>query len=154
MTAKKTQGKGEISRRELLAMASPLGKVSLSENRCTGCGLCIIECPTQALTTVCTGDTGNFQIHFRHSRCIACHQCVEICPEKCLVLERGTDLSKLNAPPEILFEDDIVYCAECGKPVGTRTMIAEVRTKVAVRPESDFELCPDCKTTQFSLTVR
>ena len=41
-------------------------------SRCSGCGLCAQQCPTNALTP-----KGNIQ---SHANCITCQKCVEICP--------------------------------------------------------------------------
>ena len=71
---------GEISRRELLKMASPLGKVELDSAKCSGCGLCAVDCPTEALTIAADAEKGTYQLLFQHSVCIACNKCIEVCP--------------------------------------------------------------------------
>ncbi|MFC1963894.1 4Fe-4S binding protein [Chloroflexota bacterium] len=145
--------RGEISRRELLKMASPLGKIRLT-GECTGCGLCVSECPTGALELAVNQDSNTCRLFFRQ-RCIACNQCVEICPEQCLSLEHGAALEKPGSPPVLLFEDEIISCAQCGRYVGTRTMITMVKAKILARQklnEAQFELCPECKArARFSL---
>ena len=146
---------GEISRRELLKMASPLGKVTIDDSKCTGCGLCAGDCPTQALAFSASEESDTYQLLFKHSLCIACGQCVEICPEQCLYLERTLELASLNNPPAVLFEDEIVRCRECGSPVGSSTMIESLRAKLPAGGSSHashFELCPECKVKQFSIT--
>ena len=145
---------GEISRRELLKLASPLGKVALERAKCTGCGLCAIDCPTGALTAAPDGDTDVYQLLFKHNFCIACGQCVEICPEQCLQLERTLELDRLGSPPTVLFEDVIVRCRQCGDPIGSKTMIGKIQARVLAAGQSfpdRFELCPMCKVkAQFS----
>jgi len=143
---------GEISRRELLKMASPLGKVTLDNTRCTGCGLCTLECPTEALT-VMTGEEADFyQLLFKHNACFACNQCVEVCPEQCLHLERTIEPDKLNDPPVVLFEDLVARCRDCGDVIGSRAMVDSLRAKLTATggfPGSHFELCPRCKNKQL-----
>jgi len=133
-------------------MASPVGRMRLA-GECTGCGLCVYECPTGALTAEQDGDT--WRLFFRQT-CIACNQCVEICPEKCLVLERGS--LKKTGSPVLLFEDEIIKCTGCGKPVGTRKMIEGVKAKILARQkldEAQFELCPECKArARFGLAQK
>lgn len=138
----------EISRRDLLKMASPLGMVTLEKARCTGCGLCTLDCPTGALAFLPGEETDVYQLRFKHKLCIACGQCVKICPEKCLHLERSLEMDVIKRPATVLFEDAIARCAGCGSPLASKAMIKNIKAKVlatgqAVPPTLD--LCPDCK---------
>ena len=145
---------GEISRRELLKLASPLGKVTLDGSRCSGCSLCASDCPTRALAISASEENDTYQLLFKHNLCIACGQCVELCPEQCLFLERTLELDRLGNPPEVLFEDRIARCRECGNPIGSRAMIERLQAKLPAGVgslASHLELCPECKVKQFSL---
>jgi ferredoxin len=136
----------KISRRELFTRMSPLGVVSLDKARCTGCGLCALECATGALTITTEAD-GEFKIIFKHGLCTACGACRDICPEKCLTLTRGLKADELDHDT-VLFSDGLVFCRQCGKPVGPRTMINQIRQKVEASGRSfttEAELCPDCR---------
>ena len=148
---------GEISRRELLKLASPLGKVTLDSSKCTGCGLCASDCPTRALAILASEENDTYQLLFKHNLCIACGQCLEICPEQCLYLERTLELDRLSNPPTVLFEDEIARCRECGSIIGPRAMIDRLRAKVPAAGEtlaSQFELCPACKSKRLSVGWR
>jgi len=139
--------KDKISRRELLKLAAPLGKVEIDSARCTGCGLCVLYCPTGALVAS-SGEDDSYQLLFKHSLCVACGYCVDVCPEKCLSLERTLELDRINRPAVVLFADRIARCKECGCPIGTEAMIDKLRTKVLTAGgavSSQLELCPDCK---------
>jgi ferredoxin len=140
--------KGEISRRELLKLASPLGRVTLEKAKCTGCGLCALDCPSGALAVEADNESGVYQLLFKHNLCVACGQCVEICPERCLHLERTVELDEISRPAAVLFEDEMVRCTDCGRPLATRAMINSVRAKLPTTgqlPSSYLELCPECK---------
>ena len=139
---------GKISRRELFKLVSPFGKVTLDGSKCTGCGLCTLDCPTRALTVSSSGEADVYQLLFKYGLCVACGQCVEVCPEQCLHLERTLELDRLNSPATVLFEDEIVRCSECGSPIASRAMINNIKAKVPATgqfPSSQFELCPACK---------
>ena len=143
---------GAISRRELLKLASPLGKVKLDSSKCTGCGLCALDCPTRALTFSSGEEADVYQLLFKHNLCIACGQCVELCPEQCLHLERTLELDRLNNPAVVLFEDRIATCRECGSIIGSKAMIEKLQAKVVAVGDSltyQCELCPVCKSKQL-----
>lgn len=142
------KSEGKISRRELLKLASPLGKVVLDGSKCTGCSLCALDCPTGALTISSSGEADVYQLLFNHSLCFACGQCVEVCPEQCLHLERTLEPDRLSSPATVLFEDEIVRCSECGSPIASRAMINSIKAKVPSTGKfssSQLELCPRCK---------
>lgn len=48
---------------------------------CTGCGVCIGECPTYAMYL----EEG--KCHIDYDMCIACNNCLEICPESAITLK-------------------------------------------------------------------
>ena len=145
LTGDSLESESEISRRELLKRLSPLGMVKLDKDRCTGCGLCAVECPTKALVISSIEETDAFKLIFKHGNCVACGLCVEICPENCLVVERILELDKVGSQ-SVLFEDTLVRCSECGSPFASRAMINSIKAKLhATGPSSQFELCPECK---------
>jgi len=138
---------GKISRRQLLTMASPLGKVTLDTATCTGCGLCALECPSGALTASTNRETEVYQLLFRHNLCIACGQCVEVCPEQCLRLERTLELDRLGQPAVVLSEDSLGRCAQCGAPTAPRSMLANLGARIRGRggPVAQLDLCSTCR---------
>ena len=146
----------EITRRELLKKVSPLGRVTLNKDDCTGCGACAQEGTTGALTISTDEETGIFRLLFKYGVCVACGQCVRICPEQCLSVERVLEPDKINGET-VLFEDEIIRCKRCGSPVGPAVMIARLRDRIGSSDPnlaSRFELCPRCKVQgEFSQLI-
>jgi len=130
----------------------PFGRVELDGSQCTGCGLCVLDCPTGALTA--SSGEESYRLLFRHDLCVACGRCIEVCPERCLGLERILELDRIDGAAAVLFEDEIARCRQCGSIIGSRAMIERLRAKISTSGRSvaaQFELCPTCKVKQFSL---
>jgi len=50
--------------------------IRLDEDRCIQCGVCVGQCPTEALYV----EAGTRRVRFDAEKCIACQQCVPACP--------------------------------------------------------------------------
>lgn len=61
------------------------GLVHWNPELCTGCGLCVKDCPADAIELI-TLDKANkrFVMHYRADRCIFCGQCVYNCRFGCI----------------------------------------------------------------------
>ena len=139
---------GEMTRRELLKKASPLGRVTMINSACTACGLCAAECESGALSMEYDRNEGVCRLLFRHHLCIACGRCAKICPENCLEVERTLDTGSLDGPPEVLIESEVVTCRKCGVPFASRSMVDSIKAKLGITHEADgsyLEICPGCK---------
>jgi len=126
----------------------PFGRLELDGSRCTGCGLCARDCPTEALTASSGEEADTYQLLWRHQLCVACGRCVDVCPEKCLQLERILELDKMDSPAAVLFEDRIARCRECGSIIGPRAVIDRLKVRLQAGGESftsHLELCTVCK---------
>ncbi len=81
-------------------------------DKCTGCGLCIAECPQQILKRVPRNRVGSMVLCSNRNPlkamvmktckvgCIKCELCVKNCPEHCITMENGipmTDYSKCTS---------------------------------------------------------
>jgi len=144
---------GNSSKRVVTDGMVPFGRLEVG-SQCTGCSLCAIGCPTEALTISSSEETDSYQLLFRHDLCVACGKCVEVCPEKCLQLERILELDRFDNPAAVLFEDRIVKCRQCGSVIGYGAMIEKLQVKLTEMGDayaSQLELCPSCKMkVQFS----
>lgn len=67
------------------------GYVKIDEERCKGCNLCVINCPTECLA-LNTSDTNSFGLHYAYlaepEKCIACQNCSVICPDAAVKVYR------------------------------------------------------------------
>ncbi|MDV0447704.1 Ferredoxin [Methanosarcinaceae archaeon Ag5] len=54
----------------------------IDENECTGCGLCVDECPAEAITLL---DIGVSRVD--PAECTECGACVDVCPVAAITLE-------------------------------------------------------------------
>ncbi|MDR3167050.1 MAG: RnfABCDGE type electron transport complex subunit B [Treponema sp.] len=99
--------------------------------KCTGCKLCINECPQGLLRDVPADLTGAFALCSNRNPlkamvlktcktgCIKCELCVKNCPEQCIVMDRGIPLV------------DYTKCISCG------TCVSKCPTKVLRIIQSD-----------------
>lgn len=82
--------------------------------KCTGCGLCVQECPQQILATVPRSRKGSVVVCSNRNvvkanvmksckvGCIKCEACVRACPEKCISMVNGIPVT------------DYALCTSCG----------------------------------------
>ena len=60
----------------------PLSKdIVVDWERCTQCGACVAQCPTDALFIK---DRKKMTVDFDASKCIACELCIKPCPTRCI----------------------------------------------------------------------
>jgi ferredoxin len=146
----------KMSRREFLRIPRPKnnGIVILDKERCTGCGLCAIDCPTKALTFSLSRERDTYQILFRQENCDACGVCEKSCPENCLrMIDQEPDKKKIGKEAIVIFEDKISRCRECGIPLFPQAMVKKIESKIFATKENDWplHLCPSCRMkTQFT----
>ncbi len=71
------------------------GRLEYHADGCIGCRLCMMDCPTGALTVVNEGTKENRKMHatLDVSRCIFCCQCVDSCRHGCLSFSQNIDLA-------------------------------------------------------------
>ena len=147
--------KNRMSRREFLRIPRPKNHVILvlDNEKCTGCGLCAIDCPTKALMINQSSEKDTYQLLFRQEACNACGVCEKSCPENCLQLvEKEPEQSKTVKEAIVIFEDNLSRCVMCSIPLFPRSMVKKLETKILTNKETiwPFNLCPSCRIkTQF-----
>ncbi len=72
-------------------MAKVLGAVTVNQERCKGCDLCVAACPTNVLALQ-PKEVNNRGYHFAYMReaqsCIGCGSCATVCPDGCIEVYR------------------------------------------------------------------
>ena len=126
---------------------APFGIVEVDSSRCTGCGLCALDCPTEALSLRRKGEDDSYRILFQHGLCVGCGLCRKFCPEQCINVERGLDLSRIGEGPSILFEDRLSRCRDCGSLLFPQAMVSRLRSKMSAAGNAceTMDLCPVCR---------
>jgi len=142
--------KDRISRREFLKIIQFRNHVRpfIDKEKCTGCGLCTIDCPTKAFIINQSNERDTYQLLFRQEACNACGVCEKSCPENCLQLvEEEPERNETGKNAKVIFEDNLSRCMECGIPLFPRSMVKKMETKISMNRETTwpFELCPSCR---------
>jgi ferredoxin len=150
MTSHAIGSKDRMSRREFLKIIrlKKHGMPFIDKEKCTGCGLCTINCPSQALTSSQNSERDTYQLLFRAEACDACGVCEESCPENCLRwVEEEPEQDKSRKGVKVLFEDEMTGCEGCGIPLFPRSMVRRLESKVFINGETPwpFNLCPSCR---------
>lgn len=88
------------------------GKLQWDPANCTGCGICAMDCPAQALEiNVLDKKSKQFVIIYYADRCTFCAQCVHSCNHGCLAMSHSEwELAALDRHPFKVYygaEEDI-----------------------------------------------
>ncbi|MFH0791389.1 MAG: 4Fe-4S binding protein [Candidatus Omnitrophota bacterium] len=71
------------------------GRLVFDPQKCTGCRLCMKDCPSGAITIYKTGEK-QFEAVIDLGRCIYCAQCVDSCPKKAITSTKEVELAQLD----------------------------------------------------------
>ncbi len=125
------------------------GKVLVNQDTCTLCLVCVGACNVGALVAEAKDNT----LRLNPSLCTSCGYCEISCPEKdCLTIQRDViELEPNWFKENILAQDKLFACVECGKEFATAKAISKIASLMAPIFSSDpvkersLYCCADCK---------
>lgn len=85
------------------------GKLEWDPSKCTGCQLCVKDCPSEAIELVVIDKASKrFTMRYQVDRCTYCGQCVENCRFNCLSMSSEEwELAALSKDPfEMMYGRD------------------------------------------------
>jgi len=91
------------------------GALTWTPDKCTGCGLCVKDCPSNAIELITLDKAAKrFVIRYHVDRCAFCAQCVQNCRFKCLEMSPGQwELAALNKQPFTVLLGEETDVADC-----------------------------------------
>ncbi|MDR0955422.1 MAG: 4Fe-4S dicluster domain-containing protein [Rikenellaceae bacterium] len=71
-------------------MAKIKGTIVVDIERCKGCNVCVVNCPTQAiaLNRDVNAKGYNYLYMEKPDECIGCANCAVVCPDSCITVYR------------------------------------------------------------------
>ena len=135
-----------------LAKGAPYGRVNVDMAKCTLCMACVGACPESALMD--SPDTP--RLKFVERNCVQCGLCENTCPEGAITLTPRLLLTPQWKQEVILAEAEPFHCIVCGKPMGTKQMVASMLGKLAGHSMfagegklKRLQMCGDCRVADM-----
>lgn len=71
-------------------MAKMKGTVVVNTERCKGCELCVVACPSNVLAMSQNANTKGYNYVYmaNEDACVGCAACGRVCPDGCLTIYR------------------------------------------------------------------
>jgi len=71
-------------------MAKVKGSITVNTERCKGCDLCVVACPSDVLelSQEVNGKGYNFALIINPDECTGCANCGYVCPDGCITVYR------------------------------------------------------------------
>ena len=103
-------------------------KLCFDPAKCTGCNLCSLDCPADALQIVIIDRASKgFVAHYDMDRCVYCSQCVQSCKFKCITLS--------NSEWELASLDKDSFAVNFGKDADIATFLERANAPAPEPPQ-------------------
>lgn len=134
----------------------PFAWADVRAEGCTMCRSCVNVCPTQAFKL----DDEKHTLEFRYMSCVACGMCEKACPENVITLHRDLVLEKGSLAFQVMVQDEMVGCLQCGKEYINKRALTAIQAKVGMM-EAFLEgradlllMCPDCRAVKAMMEMQ
>jgi ferredoxin len=134
---------------DLFPGGPPYGAVVVDTDACTLCLACVSVCPAGALLD----NPDRPELRFLEDACLQCGVCKNACPETAIALAPRYLTTPAAKTPQTLHSEPPFECVECGKPFGSRGVVAKIAEKLAGkhwmfsddRRARLIQMCDDCR---------
>lgn len=104
------------------------GKLVWDASKCTGCALCVKDCPANAIELITIDKASKrFVMKYHMDRCTFCNQCVVNCRFKCLALSNEEwELAPLSHEPLTVYygrDEDVRFLLEKSAQPGAESEV-------------------------------
>ncbi|MFQ5656843.1 MAG: 4Fe-4S dicluster domain-containing protein, partial [Candidatus Methylomirabilales bacterium] len=106
----------------------PFAWADVRAEGCTMCRSCVNVCPVHAFKL----DDDKNTLEFRYMSCVACGMCEKACPESVITLHRDLILEKAAFAYQVVVQDEMVGCIQCGKPYINKRALSAIQSKVGM----------------------
>ena len=123
------------------------------------CRSCVNVCPSNAFKI----EENTQSLQFKHLACVACGLCEKVCPENVITLRREIFFERDALEYQTMVQDDMVSCANCGKPYINKKALEAVEARVLSLEslldtftgdrKNLLRMCPDCRAVTAMLEV-
>ncbi|MFQ5848348.1 MAG: 4Fe-4S dicluster domain-containing protein [Candidatus Methylomirabilales bacterium] len=134
----------------------PFAWADVRAEGCTMCRSCVNVCPVHAFKL----DDEKHTLEFRYMSCVACGMCEQACPENVITLHRDLILEKAAFAYQVMVQDEMVGCLQCGKQYINKRALSAIQAKVGMM-EAFLEgradlllMCPDCRAIKAMLEMQ